>query len=182
MATERSGTPVRTGRRRVLDPTERFSEILHVRQAGVLILEKVAEETLLQRLAVIAVKMREVGIAVHLQPFLLRAGAQPTFEISARMQAHAAPIGGRQQGRLDLGEIGGARGVVIVVQPAALRFARRIGAMLGEFLFGQCLGSGDRLAGHQAFGAAVSDAMLHARHLARMPAVQKIAQDSAVAA
>ena len=28
MATERSGTPARTGRRRVLDPTERFSEIL----------------------------------------------------------------------------------------------------------------------------------------------------------
>src|ERR1035437_7273712 len=70
-----------------------------------------AEETLLQGLTVIAVEMREVGIAVHLQPFLLGAGGEPAFEISARVQAHAAPIGGRQQGCLDLGEIGGSPGV-----------------------------------------------------------------------
>src|SRR5450756_3036828 len=41
--------------------------------AGVLALEEMAEETLLQGLAVITVEMREVGIAVHLQPFLLGA-------------------------------------------------------------------------------------------------------------
>src|SRR5262249_20109400 len=53
--------------------------------AGVFALEEMAEEALLQLLAVAAVEMREVGVAVHLQPFLLGAGAQPAFKIAARV-------------------------------------------------------------------------------------------------
>ena len=96
--------------------------------AGVLAFEEMAEEALLQRVAVIAVEMREVGVAMHFQPFLLGAGAQIAFEIAARMQSHAAPIAGREQRRLDLRKIGGARGVIIVDKLAALGFAGRVGA------------------------------------------------------
>ncbi len=85
----------------------------------VLALEEMGEETLLQSFAVFAVKMREVGVAVHFQPFLLGAGGEPALEIAARVQADAAPIGGGQQGRLDVFVHGGARGVVVVA--AAVR-------------------------------------------------------------
>src|SRR5262249_2364162 len=60
--------------------------------AAVLAFEKMADESLLQRLPVAAVEMSEVSVAVHLEPFLLRVGAQPAFEIAAWMQTHAAPI------------------------------------------------------------------------------------------
>ena len=70
--------------------------------AGVLTLEKMPEESLLQRFAVAAIEMREVGVTVHLQPFLPGAGAHIAFKISAWVQAHAAPIARRQQGSLDL--------------------------------------------------------------------------------
>ena len=78
-------------------------------------------------------------------------------------------------------EIGRARGVVVVVQNVLLGLSRRVGAIFGELFLGQRHRAGDRLAGHDAFGAAVADAVLHARDLARMPAVEEIAQDAAVA-
>src|SRR6185437_15436599 len=104
--------------------------------AGILALEEMAEEALLQRLAIRAVEMREVRVAVHLQPFLLRAGREIALEIAARVQAHAAPVAGRQKRRLDLREIGNARGVIVVEQATALRLAGRIDAVLLQFLFG----------------------------------------------
>ena len=67
--------------------------------------QEVAEEFLLQGLAVAAVEMREVRVAVHFKPFLLGAGAQPAFEIAARVQAHAAPVAGGEQRRLDVLEL-----------------------------------------------------------------------------
>src|SRR5262245_15453606 len=56
---------------------------------GVLALEEMAEESLLQRLAVAAVEVREMCVAVDLQPFLLGARAQEAFEIATRVQTHA---------------------------------------------------------------------------------------------
>src|SRR6185369_12183336 len=82
--------------------------------AGTLALEKVAEEPLLQRLAIVAVEMREVGIAVHLQPFLPGAGASPAFEIAAGMQTHAAPVPCRQQRRRNVGELRRTRRVIVI--------------------------------------------------------------------
>src|SRR4029078_12024208 len=82
--------------------------------AGALALEEVAEEPHLQRLAVAAVALREVRIAVPLQPFLPGAGAPPAFEIAAGMQTHAAPVPCRQQRRRDLGALSRKRGVSTV--------------------------------------------------------------------
>jgi hypothetical protein len=62
--------------------------------AGVLTLEEMAEELLLQLQAVVRVEMRPVLDAVALEPFLLRRGAHEAFEVAARMQALAAPVGG----------------------------------------------------------------------------------------
>src|SRR5262249_36301419 len=41
---------------------------------------------------------------------------------------------------------------------------------------------GHQFAGDRAFGAALADAVLHARDLARVPAREKVAEDAAVAA
>src|SRR5262245_25037196 len=73
--------------------------------AGVLALEKVPEEAALQVRAVARIEMREMRVAVHLEPFLLGACCQITFEIAARMQPLAAPVRCRQDWHVDRGEI-----------------------------------------------------------------------------
>jgi hypothetical protein len=98
------------------------------------------------------------------------------------VQPHAAPVGGRQQRRVDLLERRSARRVVIVDQSAVFRFARRVGAVFNELFRRQRVGTGDRFSGHRAFCAAAADAVLHACHLARMPTAKEIAQDAAVPA
>ncbi len=98
------------------------------------------------------------------------------------MQSHAAPIAGRQQGRLDVLEFCDAFAIIVVEQAAPLRFAGRVGAAFGELLRRQRLRSRHVLAGHDAFGAARADAVLHARHLPRVPAVEEVAEDAAVPA
>src|SRR5688572_5990363 len=77
--------------------------------AGILALEEVTEELLLQVNPVVRVKMRPVLDPVHFEPFLLRGGAHEALEIATRMQALAAPIGAREQRRLDLGPVRHAR-------------------------------------------------------------------------
>ncbi len=62
--------------------------------AGILALEEMTEEPLLQVDPVVRVEMRPVLDAVHFEPFLLGGGAHEALEIAARMQALAAPIGG----------------------------------------------------------------------------------------
>ena len=139
--------------------------------AGVLALEEVSEEAPLQRLAVAAVEMREVGVAVHLQPFLPRAGAQPAFEIAARVQAHAAPVGGRQQRRLDLLERRrcarrSSRRASAAVSPR--RECRRGSAPSSSS--GSVAGPATSSPVTTLFAPRVADAVLHARDLARIPA------------
>ena len=126
--------------------------------------------------------MREVGVAVHLEPLLPRAGGEIAFEIAARMQPLSSPVRRRQQRHVDLLEVRGARAVVIIDEPAPQRLAADIGAVIGELLLGQRRGPGDRLAGDEAPRSALADAMLDAGDLAARPARQKIAQDAAVAA
>ena len=61
-------------------------------------LRKCPKNCFLQRFAVAAVEMREVGVTVHLQPFLPGAGAHIAFKISAWVEGRAAPLACRQQG------------------------------------------------------------------------------------
>ena len=119
---------------------------------------------------------------MHLEPFLLGAGAQIALEIAARMQAHAAPVGGGEQRRLDVLELRQPRPIVVVDQPVAQRVAVAVGAVLRKLLLRQRRRSGDRLAGDDAFRAALADAVLHGGHLARIPAREEVAEDAAVAA
>src|SRR5262249_17276636 len=77
--------------------------------AGVLALEEMAEEFLLQGYAIVRVEMRPVLEPVPLEPFVLRGGAHERLEVAARMQALAAPVGGRQKRRLHLRPVGHAR-------------------------------------------------------------------------
>src|SRR6266849_55299 len=144
-------------------------------------LQETVVEFLLQLLSVLGVEQGEVRIAVHLEPFLLRAGAQEAFEIAARMQPHAAPVGGGEQRRLDVLERRQARAVVLVDQAMAQRVAVGVGAVLLQLGLRHRRRAGDRLAGHQALAAARTDAVLHRRHLARIPAGEEVAQDAAVA-
>ncbi len=69
---------------------------------------------------------------MHLQPLLLGAGAQKAFEIAARMQPHAAPVGGGEDRRLDVLELRQPRLVVVVDQPVAQRVAVAVGAVFFE--------------------------------------------------
>src|SRR5215831_10046882 len=78
---------------------------LHARlpvEAVVLAMQEVIEEAQLQLATVIRVEMGPVLDAVHLEPFVLGGRAHEAFEVAARMQGLAAPIGGRKQRRLDL--------------------------------------------------------------------------------
>src|ERR1700751_111091 len=98
------------------------------------------------------------------------------------MEAHAAPITRREQRRFDEGIIGRAVVVIVVNEAEPLRLTGRIGALVEKVLFRWPLWSGKESARHPAFGAARPDAMLHIRHLARMPAVEEVAEDAAVPA
>src|ERR671915_432681 len=60
--------------------------------AGVLAFEEMAEEALLELLAIVAVEVGEVGVSVHFEPLLFRARAQVTLEVAARVQALPAPV------------------------------------------------------------------------------------------
>ena len=60
--------------------------------AVVFALEEMAKETLLQGQAVIRIKVRKVGVAVDLEPFLLGPGTQVTLEVAPGVQADAAPV------------------------------------------------------------------------------------------
>src|SRR5262245_60848652 len=68
--------------------------------AGILALEEMTEEFLLQADSVIGVEMRPMLDAMHLEPFLVGSGARESFEIAPRVQALPAPIGGGEQWRL----------------------------------------------------------------------------------
>ena len=104
--------------------------------AGVFAFEEVTEELLLQAEAVIRVEMRPMLDAVNFEPLLVRRGAHEAFEISARMQSLPAPIGGREQRRLDLAPIRHARAPVLVgVELARDAVFVKIATISAELLF-----------------------------------------------
>src|SRR5262245_25886172 len=150
--------------------------------AGIFTLQKVPEEFLLQRLAVTAVEMGEVRVAVHLEPFLLRTGPQPAFEIAARVQAHAAPVAGGQQGGFDILEFSNALLVILVKEAPALRLARRVGNVFGKLVLRQRFRARHVFARDHALFAACADSILHTSDLARVPAAEEVAENAAVPA
>ena len=68
------------------------------------------------------------------------------------------------------------------MEPAPLCFAGSVGAIFRKFVFRERLGSGNQLTRHDTLSAARTSAVLDARDLARMPAVEKVAEDAAVPA
>ena len=125
--------------------------------------------------------MGKVCIAVHLEPLLLRARAQETFEIAPRMQALSAPVRGGEQRHVDFLQLDHARAVIVVDERAAQRLAGRVGAVPRQRLRRQRLRPGCRFAGDLAARALVTDAVLHAQHLALVPAFDELAKDAAMA-
>jgi hypothetical protein len=76
--------------------------------AGILALEEVAEELLLQSESIVRIEMCPVLDAVHLEPFLGRGRTYEAFEIAARMQALPTPVCSREYRHLDLVPVGHA--------------------------------------------------------------------------
>src|SRR6185437_5058921 len=83
---------------------------------GSLALQEMAEKALLQLEAIIGVKMRPVGVAMKLEPFLRRRRAHERFGVAPQVQRMAAPICRREERDGDALEFGRARPVVIVLE------------------------------------------------------------------
>ncbi len=86
----------------VLGALDELVDVAHLQQharlpveAVVLAVQEMVEEAQLQLAAIVGVEMGPVLDAVHLEPFVLRGRAHEAFEIAARMQWLAAPIGRR---------------------------------------------------------------------------------------
>ncbi len=78
-------------------------------------MQEIVEEPQLLLASVVGVEMCPVLDAMGLQPFPLGGGAHESFEIAARVQSLAAPVGrGKQRGD-DLVPLRRSRPVVIVV-------------------------------------------------------------------
>ena len=60
--------------------------------------EEVVEEALLQGDAVVGVELGPVFNAVDFEPFLVGGGVDEGFEVAARVEALAAPVGGGEDG------------------------------------------------------------------------------------
>src|SRR5262249_10736363 len=71
-----------------------------LRPPGVLALQEVPEEFLLEGHAVIRVEVRPVLDAVHLEPLLVRFGAHEPLEVAAWVQPLPAPVRRREQRHL----------------------------------------------------------------------------------
>src|SRR5262249_43180606 len=106
--------------------------------AGVLALEVVAEELLLQRDAVVGIEMRPVLDAVALEPLVLRGRAHEALEIAARVQALPAPVSRREQRHLDLRPVRHARLPEFVgIELSGQAVLVEIAAVGAELLLGQ---------------------------------------------
>jgi hypothetical protein len=116
-----------------------------VRLSGHSFSAKIIEEPQLQLAPVVGVEMRPVLDAVHFEPLVLDGRPHEAFEIAARMQGLAAPVGGREQRRLDLRPDRRARPVVIVVEWMGADVVAEGAAIPGELGLGQGFGPADEL-------------------------------------
>ncbi len=142
--------------------------------------QKMVEELELQLAAIVGVEVRPVLEPMRLEPFLLGGGAHEALEIAARMQPLAAPVGGREQGHLDLGPVGRALLVILVIEGMLADLGAEIAAIERELRVGQVLRAAHRLAGDAASLAALARAVLHGLHLHVVPVLPERAEDAAV--
>src|SRR5258708_8529065 len=136
---------------------------------GVLALEEMAEEALLQLHAVIGVELGPVLDAMRFEPFLRRRRAPEALEIAAGMQALATPIGGGEQGRGDLRPHRRARLVVVVVERTGENLVAENAAVACELRLAQRPRPADELAGDAALGPMFPQPVLHRAHLHVVP-------------
>src|SRR5580704_493081 len=136
--------------------------------AGVLVVQEIAEEPLLQGHAVVGVKLGEVLVAVDLQPLAGRSGARVALEVAPGVQM-MGPVGRREHRDGDLLQFGRTLPVELVVERVGQQFGRRVAAVGGEFAGRQDLVPGDRLAGVRVPLTAPAAAKLDRRHLDRVP-------------
>ena len=148
--------------------------------AIVLAVQEMIEEAQLQVPAVVGIKMRPVLDAVRFEPLVLRRGADKTFEIAARMQRLAAPIGRRQKRHLDLRPHRRTGAMIGVVERMGQNIAAEIAAVLRQFLVRQSLRPAHQFAVHAAALAAFAGAVLHGLDLHVVPVVPERAEDAAV--
>src|SRR6185437_11875267 len=107
--------------------------------AGILTLEEMAEEAFLQPHAVIGIEIRPVLDTVRFEPFLRRGGADEAFEIAARMESLAAPIGGAEQRHRDLRPVRRARVVIGIIERMGEDLGAEIAAVARELGLAQRL-------------------------------------------
>ena len=122
---------------------------------GWVLLEEMVEEAALQVAAVIGVEMRPVLDAVRLQPLLGRGSAHEAFEVAARVQTLAAPVGGGQERHGNARPVGRAGAVILVVQRMGEDVVAEIAAVGIERRVVQRVGTADQFAGHRAARAAL---------------------------
>ena len=145
-------------------------------------LQEVVEEALLEREAVGAGEERPVRVSVDLEPLLRGRGLREAVEVAARMDALAAPVGARQQGRRHQRQIGRALAVPLVVERMLLELLEDVDAVLGQLLVGEGDRPRHRLARVGVLLRPLPSPVLHVDHLDLRPALLELAQDAAVVA
>src|SRR6185437_10998950 len=128
------------------------------RPAGILAVQKIVKEATLLLASVIGVEMRPMLDAVRLQPLLLGGCAREAFEIAARMQALAAPIGGREQRGLDFLPCWRPVAMILVVHRMGANLSAEIRAVFSELFLGQRVRTAHQLAMHGAASTALAKA------------------------
>ena len=96
-----------------------------------------AEELLLERDAVIGVKLREMLEPVHLEPFLIGGRLHKTLRVAPGVQAHAAPVACGQERHVDFRVIGHALLPVIIHEGMIQNILPEIAPVRSQFLFAQ---------------------------------------------
>jgi hypothetical protein len=92
------------------------------------------------------------------------------------------PPGRGEERRLDIFELRGSCRVEGIDEAPLLGLARTVCAIARERLVGKRIGPRHQFARNSAFGATLADPVLHACDLARIPAVEKVAENTAMPA
>src|SRR4029453_17648323 len=150
-----------------------------LRPAGVLALEEVAEEPLLQAHAVVGVEVGPVLDAVHLEPLVVGGRSHEALEVAARVQPPPAPVARGEEGHAPPRPVGHARAPVLVAgQPVALAVVPEVVAVRSELFLAERRRAGHPLAVHPAAISARATAVLHAHDLGGKPGAGEGAQDA----
>ncbi len=149
--------------------------------AGVLALQVMAEEPLLQPHPIIRVELGPVLDPVQLEPLLARGRAHEAFHVAAQVQPLAAPVAGREQRHGDPVPDRRAVAVIGIVERVGQDVAAEFRAVGGELLLAQRLRPAYQLAGYLAARPVGAAAVLHRLDLHVVPVLPEGAEDASVA-